>query len=63
MRIKKTGKGIMTIKIDLEMAYDGLSWAFIKDTLQQMGLPNRLSKNIMHCIESTRMSICGMANN
>ena len=32
MRTKKSGKGSMPIKIDLEKAFDCLSWSFIKDT-------------------------------
>ncbi|XP_072075678.1 uncharacterized protein [Arachis hypogaea] len=34
----------MTIKIDLEKAYNRLKWNFIKDTLIEIGLPN----NIIH---------------
>lgn len=40
MSHKTQGKGIMLIKIDLEKAYDRVSWRFIKDTLQIVGLPN-----------------------
>lgn len=39
MRSKKTGKGWMVIKIDLEKTYDRLKWSFVKETLQDSGLP------------------------
>ena len=47
----------MLIKIDLEKAYDRLSWAFIKDSLEPLGLPNSWKKNLMHCIKTTNMSV------
>ena len=33
MRQRKQKKGFMLIKVDLEKAYDCLSWVFIIDTL------------------------------
>lgn len=39
MRSKKTGKGGMFIKIDLEKTYDMLKQSFVKETLQDSGLP------------------------
>lgn len=33
----------MAIKVDLEKAYDRLSWEFIKETLHYNGLPERWS--------------------
>ena len=35
----------MTIKIDLKKAYDHLSWAFIGDTLDLLGLPPSWVRN------------------
>lgn len=52
MRTKKTGKNFMIIKIDLEKAYDRLSWAFIKDTLEKADLPNNWVCNIMKCVDT-----------
>ena len=47
----------MLIKIDLEKAYDRLSWSFIRDTLEKLGVPNTWIMNIMNCVETTRMSV------
>ena len=57
MRTKKSGKSFMTIKIDLEKAYDRLSWSFIRDTLKEVELPSSWVNNIMHCVETPRMEI------
>ena len=51
MRKRKIGKGLMTIKIDLEKAYDRISWSFIRETLEWFKLPGDWIRNIMHCIE------------
>ena len=45
------------IKVDLEKAYDCLSWKCIRGTLDQVDLPSSWIRNIMHCIEIVRMSI------
>ncbi|KAH9665427.1 putative ribonuclease H protein [Citrus sinensis] len=55
---RKTGKrGLMTIKVDLEKAYDRLNWSFIFETLQQMRLLIHLSRLIMECATSATMNI------
>lgn len=43
MRVKKGRKGWMSIKIDLERAYDRLRWGFIEDTLIEAQLPQNLA--------------------
>ena len=48
--------GFMLIKVDLEKAYDRLSWDFIKDILIKVGFPDSWTINIMH-IEIVKMSI------
>lgn len=57
MQLKKGKKGIMAIKVDLEKAYDRLRWCFIRDTLQQIGLPRDMVTLIMECITSTTMNV------
>ena len=56
MKKKKGVGGIMALKIDLEKAYDRLSWDFIRDTLHEVGLNSDWVRNIMTCIEMFRMS-------
>jgi hypothetical protein len=50
-------KGVMVIKVDLEKAYDRLSWSFIRETLIDVGLPNEMIGIIMKCIESASLSV------
>ncbi|KAK8632523.1 hypothetical protein V6N13_072914 [Hibiscus sabdariffa] len=57
---KKGKKGWMTIKVDLEKAYDQLEWSFIDDTLADIGIPNTLQA--LKCIMCPlcRVRFCGM---
>lgn len=57
MRNSRGGKGTMVIKIDLEKAYDRLSWDFIRNTLEEAGFGSEWTRIIMACIESSRLSI------
>ena len=57
MKQKKGESGIMAIKIDLEKAYDRLKWDFIRDTLEDMGLPHNFVKLVYECISFVNMSL------
>ena len=57
MRTKSTGRGFMTIKIDLEKASDRLSWQFLRETLNLLHVPSSWVQNIMQCVETTRIAI------
>ncbi|XP_031402735.1 uncharacterized protein LOC116212324 [Punica granatum] len=54
MRGKKL---FMSIKIDLEKAYDRLSWDFIRDTLAIAGFPSNLRRVILQCITTASMQV------
>lgn len=57
MRTKKSKKGWMAIKFDLEKAYDRLSWKFIEDTLVDARIPQFLTQVILSCLYSTSMQV------
>ena len=57
MRRKKGRKGFMAIKVDLEKAYDRLSWAFIQETLQELNLSTMLINLIIECITTATMNV------
>lgn len=50
-------KGYMEIKIDLEKAYDIMSWGFLRNVLEEIQLPNNLVDLIDSCISSGSMNI------
>lgn len=55
---KKTGSTRYVIaKIDLEKAYDRLSWDFNKDTLVEVGLSSNWVRNIMECIQTSHLAL------
>lgn len=57
MRFKKGSNGWMAIKVDLEKAYDRLGWSFIKDTLQDIWLPENIISLIWFCISTPTMKL------
>ncbi|KAA3453503.1 reverse transcriptase [Gossypium australe] len=57
MRSRKGDKKWLAIKLDLEKAYDKVSWKFIEVSLVAIGIPKRLRKVIMNAISSSPMQI------
>ena len=53
----------MLIKLNLEKAYDRLSWNFIHDTVEKVGLSPSWQWNIMHCIETVKLSVIWSGKN
>ncbi|XP_028117591.1 uncharacterized protein LOC114315213 [Camellia sinensis] len=56
--IKAPGKvGGMILKIDLEKAYDNISWAFLEQTLEESCFNKKLIDLIMCCVTTVNMAI------
>ena len=57
MRNKQGKKGYMAVKIDFEKAYDRLRWAFIRESLMELRIPQHLVDIVMTCINSANLLI------
>ncbi|KAA3460139.1 reverse transcriptase [Gossypium australe] len=57
MRSKRGDKKWMAIKLDLEKAYDRISWKFIEVSMKAAGVPEKIRKVIMGAISSSTMQI------
>ena len=57
MRKKKGKKGFMAIKVDLEKAYDRISWNVMEKVLEELQCPDMMIKRIMNCISTTTTNI------
>lgn len=55
---KKTGRSRgMVVKIDLEKAYDRVSWPFLREVLKVTRFSPHLTELIMSCIMSTTLTV------
>ncbi|GKA27785.1 RNA-directed DNA polymerase, eukaryota, reverse transcriptase zinc-binding domain protein [Tanacetum coccineum] len=54
---RKSGSRRSAMKIDLQKAYDTISWDFIKDVLSVVGFHDTMISWIMSCITTTKFSI------
>ncbi|GJX66900.1 RNA-directed DNA polymerase, eukaryota, reverse transcriptase zinc-binding domain protein [Tanacetum coccineum] len=54
---RKNGPKRCAMQIDIQKAYDTVSWSFLKDTLLHFGFPDRMVNWIMACITSSAFSI------
>lgn len=57
MRNKKGRSGWMALKVDLEKAYDRLSWEFIEDTMQTIGFNQSWRRNVLACLSTSRLAV------
>ncbi|GJX99346.1 RNA-directed DNA polymerase, eukaryota, reverse transcriptase zinc-binding domain protein [Tanacetum coccineum] len=54
---RKNGPQICAFKIDLQKAYDTVSWPFLEKCLKQFGFQEQMVKWIMTCVTSTAFSL------
>lgn len=57
MRKNKSKKGIVAVKVDLEKAYDRIDWRFLKDTLSDVGLPEKYVELVIACMTKGEMKV------
>ncbi|KAK4267638.1 hypothetical protein QN277_024391 [Acacia crassicarpa] len=57
MRKTKGRRGIMTVKIDFEKAYDRIRWPFIRRVLEEAGLDGKFTNLVMDCITSSSLNV------
>ncbi|XP_057451810.1 uncharacterized protein LOC130743585 [Lotus japonicus] len=57
MNSSRARNGSLAFKIDLETAYDSVSWSFLEDILHWFGFPNGLINLIMRCVSASTLSI------
>lgn len=50
-------KGFVTLKVDMEKAYDRLDWDFLRTTLNTLELKEELTNLIMACTSSATMRV------
>ncbi|GJW19976.1 RNA-directed DNA polymerase, eukaryota, reverse transcriptase zinc-binding domain protein [Tanacetum coccineum] len=54
---KKGGPKRVSLKIDLQKAYDTVNWCFLEDILRGFGFHNKMVQWIMLCVTTTTFSI------
>ncbi|GJZ68418.1 RNA-directed DNA polymerase, eukaryota, reverse transcriptase zinc-binding domain protein, partial [Tanacetum coccineum] len=55
---RKNGPKRCAMKIDLQKAYDTISWSFLKTILCRFGFHNKMVGRIMQCVETAGFTIC-----
>ncbi|XP_028550871.1 uncharacterized protein LOC114579679 [Dendrobium catenatum] len=56
-RFSKAKKGLMAIKIDMEQAYDSMSWSTLTQVLMNLGFPDKFANFLIQCVSNTKFSI------
>jgi len=56
-QVSKATKGLLALKVDMEQAYDKMSWRTLELVLRNMGFPPRFSSWVLSCVLNPRFSI------
>lgn len=57
MKHTKKKEGMVAIKVDLEKAYDRISWSFLYQVLHEIGFPHSWIRLIMFLVTSNSFAI------
>ncbi|KAK4274538.1 hypothetical protein QN277_017742 [Acacia crassicarpa] len=57
MSKNRSRKGLMAVKIDLEKAYDRISWVFLKQVLLDIGLDTQFVDFLINCVSSVSYNV------
>ncbi|PKA62376.1 putative mitochondrial protein [Apostasia shenzhenica] len=53
----ESSTGYMSVKVDMEQAYDRMRWDFLQKILQHFGFPDNWSKWALACVEAPRFAL------
>ncbi|KAL4288654.1 hypothetical protein AHAS_Ahas19G0307800 [Arachis hypogaea] len=62
MKKTKSKKGVLAFKIDLEKAYDRVSWEFLEQSLLMFDFSGTIVSLIMKCVKSSSLSLMWNGN-
>ncbi|XP_042939410.1 uncharacterized protein LOC122274438 [Carya illinoinensis] len=58
LRMKRSGRdGFMSLKLDMNKAYDRIEWPFLEEVMKKMGFSKKWLNLIMLCVRSVSFSI------
>lgn len=57
MKKFQNSKGFMALKIDMEQAYDRMSWVTLEVVLSRMGFPELFTNWVLACVSNPRFSL------
>nr|AIK35195.1 LINE-type retrotransposon LIb DNA [Ipomoea batatas] len=57
MNTKRGKKGSMIVKIDLQKAYDSVSWSFLEKTLDSFGFPRQIIELLLFSLRESDISV------
>ncbi|PKU77044.1 integrator complex subunit 11 [Dendrobium catenatum] len=56
-KVSKLSLGLLALKVDMEQAYDKMSWRTLELVLRQMGFPPRFSSLLLSCVKDPKFTI------
>ncbi|PKU83157.1 integrator complex subunit 11 [Dendrobium catenatum] len=56
-KVSKSAKGLLAMKVDMEQAYDRMTWKMLELVLKRMGFPPRFCSWVLNWVTGPRFSI------